>query len=116
MTTKAPASLPTNLSLQSAVANNTEKRFTYRKRMQSPATLWDSELKTNVRCKIVDMSSTGAKLTLDPNDPAYGRLVRFMPRQFWIKMLYDGAQVCCEVQWQDENRFGVRFISNFEIA
>ena len=101
---------------QTPIVADTEKRFTFRKRTQSPATIWDGEQNVSVRCKLIDMSPTGAKLVLDPKDPAYQRLQRFMPKQFWIKLLYDGAQVCCEVKWQDEDRFGVRFISNFQFA
>lgn len=88
-----------------------EKRWTMRKRMQSPALVYPGGIAASIPCLVVDQSVTGARLQMQPGwvNPFNG--ASSIGQTFRLVMRVDRVYADCEIVRIEENEIGVRFVS-----
>jgi hypothetical protein len=64
-----------------------------------------------IPARVVDMSTTGAKMELTPLGRSSGIPMGDLPNQFNLVMRVDRMEVDCEMIWQVDWLIGVRFLS-----
>jgi len=62
-------------------------------------------------CRVIDMSSSGARLIVVTTERSPASVVEDMPDQISLFLSYDRFSVACIVKWRDEDKIGVNFVS-----
>ena len=91
--------------------SNDDRRRTDRRPCNVPAVLFVPGRSITVGCKMVDESSTGARLKLDNAVVRRDTTQTSVPNEFWVEMAPDKAQVKCRLVWEHDDCVGVRFLS-----
>ena len=85
----------------------TNERFEQRRQCNFPATVQSGDGGQSGHCQVLDMSASGARLSLAGSSFGQKRL----SDSFWLRFPHDGSQVRCKVVWEEGKTFGVRFTS-----
>jgi hypothetical protein len=99
-----------NAAAKAEVETTDCKRRSRRKSTTLPGLITFKTMRLEVPCTIVDMSGSGARLTL-PSGTArtYGDL-EHLPDRLTLVLRADRMQVDCEIKWRRPGSLGVRFL------
>lgn len=88
-----------------------QRRKCYRKSMNILGEVGLTEQAPRLSCKIVDMSATGARLSLRRNDCLSHNGATCLATRLELFLDKRGSNVQCKVVWQSGEQVGVRFCS-----
>ncbi|MEZ5851950.1 MAG: PilZ domain-containing protein [Hyphomicrobiaceae bacterium] len=98
--------VPAQQDAEAEVCNRRAKR----KPTSLPAMITFPNMRVTVNCTIIDMSGTGAKLSITAATVAQFGDLEHLPGKMTLVMLTDKMQVECEVRWRSAGKLGVRFL------
>jgi hypothetical protein len=91
-----------------------ESRRTPRKTLRTLGHITHPRSAQAVDCTVMDLSSTGAKISLGVGGQRKAFVPTFdIPQMFCLQIPRDNISVDCQIAWQTDNMLGVKFLSTF---
>jgi hypothetical protein len=104
----------TAMKTAAADKQGAEARRMPRKALRTLAEIIDPNTRAAIECAVLDMSSTGARLSVHSaaQKKAFQRSVE-IPTEFCLQIGRDNIAVDCRKAWQRDGEIGVEFTSGF---